>query len=263
MLARVTLRVVPEFRLRYVRRRAGLAETLEQLPHLRETHRHVELYWFPHTDTVQLKLHDATGEPARPRPLRRFLDETVLDNGVFGLLCGACRRRPSLSPAVSRIFARFVSEGDDVLRSDHALVSRRHVRFQEMEYALPADSGPDALRELRAWIEADRTEVCVPVELRYVKGDDVFLSPSHRRDSAYVAVHAYRGMEFRPYFAAAEAIFRNHGGRPHWGKLHTMRAPDLAARYPMWERFRAVRRRLDPEGLFLTPYLRSLLGEPG
>jgi len=72
----------------------------------------------------------------------------------------------------------------------------------------------------------------------------------------------YRGMEFAAYFDAAESIFRSHGGRPHWGKMHGLAARELAGLYPKWDAFQAARRRLDPTGLFLTPYLKRLLEAP-
>jgi L-gulonolactone oxidase len=49
-------------------------------------------------------------------------------------------------------------------------------------------------------------------------------------------------------------------GRPHWGKLHFQTAATLAPRYPEFDRFRAVRRRLDPDGRFTNAYLDRVLG---
>ena len=68
--------------------------------------------------------------------------------------------------------------------------------------------------------------------MRVAAGDDALLSPSHERDTAYIAVHQYRGMEWRPYFEAVEAIMDDYGGRPHWGKRHFQTAATLAPRYP-------------------------------
>ncbi|MPY96281.1 MAG: hypothetical protein GEV08_25435 [Acidimicrobiia bacterium] len=61
-------------------------------------------------------------------------------------------------------------------------------------------------------------------------------------------------------FRDAEAVFRAHVGRPHWGKRHTFAAADLAATYPAWGQARAVRHAWDPEGCFLNDHLRALLG---
>ncbi|HKV83555.1 MAG TPA: D-arabinono-1,4-lactone oxidase, partial [Ktedonobacterales bacterium] len=134
----------------------------------------------------------------------------------------------------------------------------RVVRFQEMEYNIPAEHFPAVIEEVRACIEKHRFRVNFPVECRFVRGDDIWLSPAYGRDSAYLAVHMYRGMAYKDYFQAMEAIFRRHDGRPHWGKMHTRTAAELAALYPHWEDFRRVRAALDPNGLFLNDYLRRL-----
>ena len=93
---------------------------------------------------------------------------------------------------------------------------------------------------------------------RWVRGDDIWLSPNHGRDSVHISVHQYVGMPFERYFDAVQAICLNHGGRPHWGKVHTLTGRQLAKLYPRWDDFRALRERMDPRGVFLTPYLRTL-----
>ena len=255
----VRLRVVPAFRLRYVRKSMDLEECLAALPGL-SSHRHFELYWFPHTARVDTKRMDVTADPPSADGLGRFVNDVLLENGAFWVLSEACRVAPSLTAPVSRLCARLVSEGTRVGQSHRVFATPRLVRFQEMEYALPAAQGADCLREIRRYVDEARVHVHFPVEFRFVKGDDLWLSPAHGRDSAYIAVHQYRGMPYRDYFAGVEAIFRNHGGRPHWGKMHTRTAEDLARLYPMWERFLDVRRRMDPAGLFLNDHLRALLG---
>ena len=50
------------------------------------------------------------------------------------------------------------------------------------------------------------------------------------------------------------------GGRPHWGKRHFQTAATLRPRYPEWERFQAVRARLDPEGRFANDWTDRVLG---
>jgi L-gulono-1,4-lactone dehydrogenase len=78
-----------------------------------------------------------------------------------------------------------------------------------------------------------------------------------------VAVHMYRGLEFESYFRAVEAIMDEYGGRPHWGKRHYQTAATLKPRYPEWDRFQAVRARLDPGGLFRNAYTDRVLGPVG
>ena len=140
-------------------------------------------------------------------------------------------------------------------RSDRIFASPRLVRFTEMEYALPRAVAADAVRAIKA--TAERYAINFPIEVRFVAPDDALLSPAHERETVYVAVHAFKGMEWEPYFRAVEAIADEHGGRPHWGKRHFQTAATLAPRYPEWERFAAVRARLDPDGRVLQRLHRS------
>ena len=100
----------------------------------------------------------------------------------------------------------------------------------------------------------------MPIECRVVAADDALLSPSHQRDTTYVAVHQYRGMEWRPYFEAVEEIMSSYGGRPHWGKRHFQTADTLTERYPRWDAFQAARDQLDPGRVFSNEYARRVLG---
>lgn len=262
VLARVVLRAVPAGTLKVTKRPARLPEVLEGLEALRSGHRHFEFFWFPYTATVQVKTIDPTDEPPRPRPVAEWIDAVLLENAAFGLLCRACRAWPALSPRACRLAASALRTGTSVGPSHRVFPTVRLVRFEEMEYALPADAVRSALGELQRHLERHRPPVCFPVEVRFVKGDDIPLSPFQGRESACIAVHAYRGMEHAAYFAAAEAIFRAHAGRPHWGKRHGRAAADLAPVYPRWSDFQRVRSRLDPRGVFTTPYLEQVLGPP-
>lgn len=98
-----------------------------------------------------------------------------------------------------------------------------------------------------------------PAEVRFTREDDFFLSPASGRHVAYIAVHTYWKEDHTEYFDAAEDVFLAAGGRPHWGKLHRLRAAQLAALYPDASRFEAVRQTLDPSGVFLNGYLKRTL----
>ena len=245
-----------------VKTNLALEECLAEAEILGARHRHFELFWFPHTDRVAVKTLDETAAPPETSVAKRILVDLLFENAAFWLVSEACRLRPSWSPAVSRLCARVISEGERVDASHRIFPSPRLVRFNEMEYAVPAEQGPDCLREIREVFTREGGHVHFPVEYRYVAADDIWLSPFYGRDSAVISVHTYRGMPFAAFFDAAEAVFRNHNGRPHWGKCHRRKGAELAALYPRWEDFRSLRRRLDPRGVFLTPYLREIFDEP-
>jgi L-gulonolactone oxidase len=145
-------------------------------------------------------------------------------------------------------------------RSDRVFASPRLVRFTEMEYAVPRQHTATAVRRVLEAIDEQDFKVPFPLEVRLVAPDDALLSPAHARPTGYVAVHMYRGMEYKPYFEAVEEIMSDLDGRPHWGKRHFQTAQTLAPRYPKWDRFQAIRARLDPDGAFATAHTDRVLG---
>ena len=138
--------------------------------------------------------------------------------------------------------------------------SPRHVRFHEMEYAVPREALVEAFQRVRALVRDAQIPVMFPVEVRVVAGDDIPLSTAHGRATGYVAVHVYRGSPYDRYFTGVEAIMADYGGRPHWGKMHFQRAETLAPLYPEWDRFQQMRARLDPGGTFRNSYTDRVLG---
>lgn len=259
VVARVKLGVIERYKLKLVKGKAHLDDVLVSLEGLKADNRHFEFFWFPHTDQVATKFLNGTQEPVTEGGVMKYFNDVVLENGGFGAISEVCRIVPKMSKAMSRLAASAVSEGVEVNYSHRLFATPRYVKFQEMEYNVPADQAVAVIREIRDCLKAHDFCVHFPIEVRFVRGDDIFLSPAYQRDACYIAVHMYKGMAYRAYFDAIEAIFKRYGGRPHWGKMHSLGAAELSALYPEWERFQAVRRELDPRGVFLSPYLRGLL----
>ncbi len=145
--------------------------------------------------------------------------------------------------------------------SHRVFATERSVRFREMEYALPAENVRPAFDALRALVEENGWRISFPVEVRFAARDDLWLSTAHGRESGYIAVHRYWREDPTEYFEAVEQIMLGFGGRPHWGKMHTLDAAALRERYPRFDDFVALRDRLDPDRMFQNPYLARVLGE--
>lgn len=259
VITEYTLRVEPAYRLRYHHDRRQLDDVLGQIDDLVERHRHFEFFWFPYSPYVMTKAQDRVEEPPRGR-LRRDVSEAVLENSALLAVSELARTFPRLSRTVGRLSGRLVGGVEGVDDSHRVFANRRWARFNEMEYSVPRERLVEVLTELRRLIERRRFPIHFPVEVRFVAADDIWLSPAYGRDSAYVAVHAYRGKPSSAYFRAAEEILAGADGRPHWGKVHSLAPDALARRYPRWEDFLGLRERLDPHGTFLNPYLTRLLG---
>lgn len=261
IITKVTLRVVPAFKLKYSSSKEALGKCLNKLEHYKTGTRNFEFYWFPYTETVQVKLLNETKEEVSGGNIFKPFNDYVLENGLFYLLSEWCRIFPSACSGVSAISAWGVSTGIVKNYSHKIFATPRLVKFNEMEYNIPAKHFTAAISEIKEQIEKQKIKVHFPVECRFAKGDDIWLSPAYGRESAYIAVHMYKGMPFREYFAMVENIFKKYEGRPHWGKMHTQSAKELSQSYPKWEEFSKLRRELDPKGVFMNEHLKKIFGD--
>ena len=257
----VTLRCVPAFTLRRVDRPEPREQVLESFQERADAHDHFELFTFPYGENALVLERNRVDEQPRPRGrAATYLNDVVIENWALGALSATGKALPGRIPALARLADRVASGSATTDRSDRVFANERRVRFTEMEYGVPREHGPEAVRRVIEWVRSNRFPVFFPIELRVAAGDDASLSPSHERDTAYIAVHQYRGMEWRPYFEAVEAIMNDYEGRPHWGKRHFQTAATLAPRYPAWAEFQAARDELDPQRVFTNEYAARVLG---
>ncbi|CAM5601130.1 D-arabinono-1,4-lactone oxidase [Streptomyces avidinii] len=223
---------------------------------------HFEFYWFPHTGNCNTKRNNRSQGPAAPPgPVSAWIEDELLSNGLFQAVNSLGRAVPATIPSIARVASRALSARTYTDIPYKVFTSPRRVRFVEMEYALPRGQVVEALRELRAMVDRSGLRISFPVEVRTAPADDITLSTASGRDTAYIAVHMYKGTPYQGYFTAAERIFTAHGGRPHWGKVHTRDAQYFAEAYPRFGEFTALRDRLDPDRVFGNDYLRRVLGD--
>lgn len=236
IVTRLTLDVQPRYQLR---RRAWCAHidwTLNHLAELQHTNRNMDFYWYPRSDRTQVRVmnrvDDMVDERAWDQP-------RVPDSEPWGEL-----REVRVGPT-------------------HRTIPRhRELRFEEIEYMLPSEAFPACFAEVRRRIRQRYRRVAGwRVLVRSIAPDDIWLSNAYGRPTTTIACLQNTSLPYEEYFRDMEAVFRQYGGRPHWGKKHWLTARELRPLYPRWDDFQAVRRRLDPDGVFRTPDLARLLGE--
>ena len=263
ILVEVTLQCVPAFVLHAVEQPEALETVLAGLDDRVAAADHFEFYWFPHTDRAMTKTNTRLPESA-PRhalsPVGKWIDDTLVGSGLHQLACTTGTLVPGLVPPINRLSARVWGDREFTDASARVFATSRSVRFREMEYALPAENVRPAFDAVRALIHERGWRIGFPVEVRFAAADDRWLSTAHGRASAYIAVHRYWREDPAEYFDAVEQIMLGYGGRPHWGKMHTLGADVLRDRYPRFDDFVALRDRLDPERLFRNDYLDRVLG---
>ena len=259
-ITQVTLQAVPAFRLRAVESPMRVDQLLEEIDMHVDTNDHFEFFWVPHTGWALTKRNNRTEDDVSPQPVvRHWIDKVLIENYGFGAVCAVGRMRPKWIPRLAKALPS--SGGREYVEASYKVfASARLVKFYEMEYSIPRSHVVDALNEVRSMVDSNGHLLNFPVEVRFTKADDMALSTSYGRDSAYIAVHVYKGMDYQPYFRDVEAIMRTHEGRPHWGKLHFRTAPDLAPAYPLFDEFLQLRKRLDPNRVFANEYTDRVLG---
>jgi FAD-linked oxidoreductase len=263
VLVDLTIQCVPAFLLHAVERPEPLESALQTYLERSASEDHFEFYWFPHTETALTKTNTRLPIEAARHPLGpvgRWVDDELLANGLYRGACAVGTVLPGVIPPVSRLAQRVTGNRDFTDVSPRVFVTNRAVRFRELEYALPREVVPEALRAVKRLIENRGWRISFPVEVRSAAADDTWLSTAFGRETGYIAVHRYFRERPEEYFRAVEDIMSAHGGRPHWGKMHYRDAASLQALYPRFGDFLAVRDRLDPDRLFGNPYLEKVLG---
>jgi L-gulono-1,4-lactone dehydrogenase len=263
IVVEATIECVPSFQLNAVERPEPLADVLDNFALRAAAVDHFEFYWFPHTETALTKTNTRLpmDAPRKPQaPVAAWVDDELLANGFYALTCGLGRAVPAIIPSVNRLAERLVAERDVTDASYRVFVSNRGVRFREMEYAIPSEQIPVAVRAVKQLIEAKGWRISFPIEVRIAAADNLWLSTATGRTTGYVAVHRYYREDPTEYFKAVEQIMIGLGGRPHWGKMHFQNAASLSASYPRLADFVALRDRLDPDRVFGNAYLERVLG---
>ncbi|MHB0957196.1 MAG: D-arabinono-1,4-lactone oxidase [Pirellulaceae bacterium] len=223
------LRLVPAFELRRRQWCAHVEDCLAHLDELVANHRNFDFYWYPRRDEVRMRTWNPPDEGPDSLPYARCIEDTIGPSGQ--VLPG------------------------------HSGITRK---FEETEYSVPAEAGPACFREVRERVRRrHRKWVCWRTLYRTVAADDACLSHAFGRATVTISLHQNASLPYKEYFADVEPILRAYGGRPHWGKKFSLTGEELRPLYPMWDFFCEVRRRLDPENRFLSPYLRSLFQPDG
>jgi len=261
LISTVTLKVVPVFNLAVIEEPMRVDDVLQNLDLHVDSNDHFEFFWVPHTGWALTKRNNRNSLPVEPMSkMSHWYSKTLMENYAFGAVCMLGKARPSLIPKLAKALPS--SGRNEYSDASHKVfASKRIIKFYEMEYAIPREACAEALNRVRRMVTDSGFFLNFPVEVRFTAPDEIPLSTASNRESAYIAVHIYKGMNYVPYFKEVESIMNSYQGRPHWGKLHFQSAATLASRYPQWDVFQAVRNQVDPQRMFSNQYLETVLGK--
>ena len=253
ILTKMTMQNRPRFKLKEHIQLCTVADMMQFIQQWKHQHRHIECFVFSHAEKLMLKTLDETDEELQPRKESYLSEDTLLT------VCSELIKNvPSLNPYVQKLLGTFVKPTTAVDWSSKIFPTVRNTKFNEMEYQIPVDDGLDCLEEVLAALRQHKVATFFPLEFRFVKGDDIWISPFYQQDSISISVHQYHKQDPRLIFDIVEPIFQKYKGRPHWGKMHSMTTMQLRSLYPKWDDFLRLRQQLDLERKFLNPYLEQL-----
>jgi len=254
VVTEVTMQNAPKYRLKRETTWMPIEEILESAEHISNNNRNFEFYYIPFTGMGFTDVQNITTEPVSET------DKLDQNDGAEDLKLA--RDMLSWSPKIREFvlgtYMKTISKEITIANSWQNYASERNVRFNEMEYHLPRENMVKAFAEIKNVVEKNFPEVFFPFEIRYIQGDDIWLSPFYGRETCSIAVHRFFEEDYKPLYAAVEPILKKYEGRPHWGKINTMNTQQFKQHYAKWDDFNEVRRQLDPQGKFLNQYLKSL-----
>ncbi len=256
VITQYTLETQAAFNLRRVARIDPIVDVIDQIDALADGHRNFEFFYTPGTGYAAVLTHD-------------FHNDEISGRGASGdddLLLALQDLRDTFGwwPWLRRRVAQSAFPTgviEDVSDASHNLLSTtRPIKFNEMEYHLPRENGVRALQKVIEKFDR-RKDAFFPVEVRFVAPDDAWLSPFRDGPDISIAIHAAVDEPYDYFFSEFEPLFLENGGRPHWGKLHSLDKATLSGLYPNFDRFCELREDLDPSGKFLNSHLATLFGE--
>ena len=262
VLVSVTIRVMPLYSLQYESSREKLGDSLQCFSKDIRRNRHVEWYYFPGSELIQVKRMNIVplcfaSEKERKREQRKL---DLLENRLFEGASRLCRWRPEWSGSVSRLSSRMISEGTKTDVCYKVYPTPRRVKFTETEFAIPLEKFEACMEEIHAVMKKGLFQVHFPIECRTTMGESGFLSPTQGRESAFLAFHMYKGMDETAYFRWVFDLMDRYDGRAHWGKVNRYDKMDMAMYYPEVEKFNELRRQFDSRQVFMTSYFKRIFG---
>ena len=238
VITRVELDVAPRYWLREQVEVRPVEEVLDDWASGVATERHWQFFYAPAESSYQL--YDL---PAFPKDhcWVKTLREVDVDDDAAPLVGEHGSR-------TGRSYLIYPDTADDV------------ATWVEMEYMVDARDAKDAFVTLREMVLRRFPEVISPIQLRWIRGENAYLSPMYGRDSVSISVSGELKHDWLGFLEAVDETLRPWGPRPHWGKQYFLDSARTRELYPELDRFLEVREQLDPDRLFLNDHLAGVLG---
>lgn len=262
VVTEILLRVTTAFALIGEVETRPILEIAEDLGAIARSTDYVKVWWLPGSEGAQIFRYRRTPLPPADVRLERWLDTHVTNRLVFPAALALSARVPGLTRSINRAVAASYLERPAVpMRSDLAFNVAMPPIHREAEYAFSMDDAPEALMRIVRLVEGEQLAVNFPVEVRFVREDDAWMSPASGRPTCQIGGYMGDSADLSRFFRAFHALSRELGARPHWGKETDVDADYVRRVYPRRDDFVALTRRWDPSGTLRNAFLDRVLGQ--
>ena len=201
VISTITLQAVSAYNLKESLWRDDFESCMERHDDLATNNRHFSFFWCPVAESRHLY---GLPDVAAVSPVKREHD--VCEMKVMNLT--------DESPYSNEKTFERVAYSSEIYPMEYV------PNFHELEYAIPVESGKEALRQIRELMLTKHTNCIYPVEYRFVAADSGMLSPYYQRASVTVSVSGGPGIDYWSYLLDVDVILKQYRARPHWGKLN-------------------------------------------
>jgi len=272
IITHVTLQCEPFYKLEVIEKKMRFEEIEAQFDSLLAENDHFKFIWIPHTKEFMVWLGNRT-DKSESSFFKKWMTYgftgVMLNNFLHELLLFGASFKRSLVPSINRFMSRLLlpKEGEVVqsVYASHWAFFLPHVLKQDVvEYAFKIEETFEVFRELIDMVEITGIYVDTPIEVRFVKKDDFWLSPTQGEDVCFIGTKIHfplrRQPEYIRYFTEVDKILLRHSGRPHWGKQFRITTEDFKKNYKKWDDFWEYVDKEDPKGLFSNAFSKRLRG---
>ncbi len=263
VLTELSLRVTAAFRLAEEITELPITQAIGELEAIARSAEYAKIWWIPHTEHALVYRYFRTteAESQRPHPATlRWLDNRIGQGVLFPLITAFQRRFPSTTAATNNALRRTLLRPRLIGTSTLMLSTVMPLKHRETEAAVALSQGAEALDRTVWMLQKEPWRANFPLEVRFVRGDDTWLSPAQGRDTCQIGAYSTQLRHTDSFFAGFWRALHSMAPRPHWGKEHAYDARDLRPLYPGFDRFCALRDSLDPNRTFTSPHLDRILG---
>jgi L-gulonolactone oxidase len=222
--------------------------------------------WFAHTGASVLvrvdKLTKAQVEALKPGPSPA--DEAPLMEKYVTPLNEFAQMRPSTFPARNRYVREVFFEDTEMIGPAYqvlmSFIAPGHIAGAE--WSVPVSRFGAAKADMEKEMAAG-LYLPAPVWLKQVRPETAWLSAADEhciQCGIYHAVVPSTASPVKKMVSTLERLMLRHGGRPHLGKLIYLSPAELKSAYPNWAKFEALRRQMDPAGVFWTARMEERFG---